>query len=155
MPDPRDERFGGWAPQSTVDRNHTELKQTITEQSVVIADMRARVQELEFNSKGHRESLNTGAASFTKLGERLNGLETKVETKFNPKWSTLIGAMVLIGGWIWTLSRYPDQTQFEAAKRDIGAIQQQQVVQQRDFSTMQRDLAKIDEKLDRVLNKAP
>ena len=107
-----------------------------------------RVAELEFTMKVFAERLNAGAVTFTRLGDRVD----KLEEGRNPKWSTVFAIGMVVAGWIWVFSRYPDPSQFQQLKEKVEVMQINGVELKRDIGEIQRQQNTIDAKLDRVLD---
>ena len=100
-------------------------------------ELRSRVQRLEWESEQNRQRLKEGADSFTALRdsiqeqrEALNEahkkwtkqwIEATSPKPINIKSVIAIGITIamIIGGWIWSLARYPDREEFNAAQKSF------------------------------------
>jgi len=140
--------FSPWATQTTVERYHTEYKAHFAEQARELDAVEKRVSETEFTLKAIGERLNTGAATFTRQEDRLK----KVEDGRNPKWSTVAAIGMVVAGWIWVFSRYPDPQQFQTLKEKVEQMQINSVELKRDIGEIQKQQNSIDAKLDKALS---
>lgn len=138
-----------WASQHTVERYHTEYKAHFAEQTRELDALDKRLSEAEFTLKAIGERLNTGAATFTRQEDRLK----KVEDGRNPKWSTVAAIGMVVAGWIWVFSRYPDPQQFQTLKEKVEVMQLNGVELKRDIGEIQKQQNSIDAKLDKVLSR--
>lgn len=138
-----------WAAQATVERYHTEYKAHFSEHSREIDAVEKRVSEAEFTMKTIGERLNTGAATFTRQEDRLK----KMEDGRNPKWSTVAAIGMVVAGWIWVFSRYPDPQQFQTLKEKVEQMQINSIELKRDIGEIQKQQNSIDAKLDKALSR--
>jgi outer membrane murein-binding lipoprotein Lpp len=106
---------------------HTEHKSARAEQATVNVSIDKRVSKLEFLDEQKDARLNGGAATFAKLEAQIEKVNAKIDWPWWKVLATVAPAILLILTWVWQLSRYPDDTKFEALKAEVQDMKVQQV----------------------------
>jgi len=138
-----------YASQATVERYHTEYKANFSKHAQETDVLEKRLSEAEFILKSIGERLNTGAATFTRQEDRLK----KMEDSRNPKWSTVAAIGMVVAGWIWVFSRYPDPQQFQQLKERVELMQINSIELKRDIGEIQKQQNSMESKLDKALSR--
>jgi hypothetical protein len=101
-------------------------------------EIRRRLDRMEREQEQITKRLQDGAAAFEEVRKGLaetneavhkshEHLKAQIQPKPVPGWKVLsmaFGIACVIGGWVWSLARYPDRDEFTAAQQAIGVEQQ-------------------------------
>ena len=130
---------------------HSEHKQARSEQSTINVLIDKRVSRLEFVGEQTSERLNGGAAAFAKLEAQIEKVNAKIDWPWWKVLATVAPAILLIFTWVWQLSRYPDDTKFEALKLQVQELKLQQVRSEGTLGAIQATQDAAIKKLDAII----
>jgi len=105
-----------FATADTVDRIHTEAKTFRAEQMKTNEEHNVRLIKAETFIEGAEKRFNAGARKMAQLEEVQRPSLWKVI-------SVVAGTSLVIGGFIWKLSRYPDHEEFKMVQDSQAAYQ--------------------------------
>lgn len=126
-----------------------------------------RLTKAEGRDEAVERRLAEGVQTFTDIRTELRAMSPKPLSTWKVIGFILgpvLALLVLVGGFIWQAAKYPDRSEFEDAKKQIGEVQTrltvdisafkvEQVQLKSDVAATKDTVKKMDDKLDKLLER--